>query len=47
MLVSRSETKLKKVESEIHKLGMGVETKIIVADFCTEKSPQFYEGIME
>ena len=47
VLVSRSKGKMKDVVEEIKRNAPSVETRIVVADFCTEKNIAFYENIMK
>lgn len=45
-LVSRTKSKLEKVQSDIKKMNTGVETKLIVADFSGDASIDFYKNIL-
>jgi short-subunit dehydrogenase len=47
VLVSRSQDKLEESEREILKSHPDIKTKVIVADFASETSPEFYQAIYQ
>mmetsp|Transcript_17469 Transcript_17469/g.29402 ORF Transcript_17469/g.29402 Transcript_17469/m.29402 type:complete len:96 (-) Transcript_17469:607-894(-) len=52
LLISRTLSKLERIEKEIHKSakekGLSeVETKVIQADFCGKSNLEFYQGLSD
>ena len=46
-LVSRTKSKLEKVESDINEQSPNVKTRIVVADFSGDASVSFYRNILD
>ena len=46
-MISRTESKLKKVEADINKMCPDIKTKTMVANFQTEQSLTWYHNIFD